>query len=94
MYGARQDNGICGLFGGATFAIRRGSETPFVHRRGKTPNASAQAIELNPKCSEQGHSMGPRTGPGIENMDYRCAFRIPSVPYMIRPLSRADAQFR
>ena len=42
---------VCCLIGGATLAIRRGSETPFVHGRVKTPNASLQAIELNPRCS-------------------------------------------
>ena len=60
---------VCGLIGGATLAIRRGSETPFVHGRVNTPNASLQAIELNLRCSGQAHSKGPRTGPGNENME-------------------------
>ena len=85
---------VCGLIGGATLAIRRGSETPFVHGRVKMPNASPQAIELNPKCSGQAHSKGPRTGPGNENREYGCAFRMLCSPFIIRPLSRADAQFR
>ena len=38
---------VCGLIGGAALAIRRGSETPFVHGRVKSPNASPQAIGLN-----------------------------------------------
>ena len=48
--------------------IRRGSETPFVHGRVETPNASPQAIKLNSRCSGQAHHKGPRTGPGNENM--------------------------
>ena len=31
IYAARWDNMVCGLFGGTTLAIWRGSETPFVH---------------------------------------------------------------
>ena len=60
----------CGLFGSTTLAIRQGSETQFAHGRTKTPNASLQAIELNPKCSGQAHFKGPKTGPGNENMEY------------------------
>ena len=85
---------VCGLIGGATLAIRQGSETPFVRGRVKTPNASPQAIELNQRCSGQTHFKGPKTGAGNENMEYRCAFRILCASSMIRPLSRADAQFR
>ena len=67
---------VCDLIGGITLAIRQGSETPFVHRRVKTPNASPQAaIELNLRCSGQAHSQWPKTGPGNENMEYRCAFK-------------------
>ena len=44
---------VCGLIGGATLAIRQGRETPFVHGRAEAPNASSQAIELNPRCSGQ-----------------------------------------
>ena len=82
---------FCGLIGGATLAIRRGSETPFLHGRVKTANASPQAIELNPRCSGQAHSKGPGTGPGNKNMEYGCAFEILCTPSIIRPLSRADA---
>ena len=70
IYGARRDNVICGFVGGATLAIRRGSETPFVHGRMKTPNSSLQAIERSPRCSGQAHSKEPRTGPRNENMEY------------------------
>ena len=69
------------LIGGATLAIRRGCETPFVHGRVKTPNASPQAIELNPRCSGQTHFNGARTGPGNENREYGCAFRILCSPF-------------
>ena len=65
---------VCGLFGGATLAIGRGSETLFVHERIKVPNASSQAIELNPRCSEQAHFNGLCTGPRYENTEYGCAF--------------------
>ena len=82
---------VCCLIGGATLAIWRGSETPFVHERVKTPNASSQAIEFNPKCSGQAHSKAPRTGPGNENMEYGCAFKILCAPSIFRPLSSADA---
>ena len=82
---------VCGLIDGATLAIRRGSETPFVHGLEETPNASLQAIELNPRCFGQAHSKGPRTGPGNENMEYGCAFRILCTPFVTRSLSRADA---
>ena len=82
---------VYGLIGGATLAIRRGSETPFVHGRIETSNASPQAIDLNPRCSRQAYSKGPRTGPGNENMEYGCAFGILCAPSIIRPLSRAAA---
>ena len=91
MYGARWNNVVCGLISGATLAIRRRRETQFVHRRVKMPNASPQAIKLNPRCSGQAHSKEPRTDPGNENMEYRCAFRILCAPSEIRPLSRVDA---
>ena len=78
----------------ATFASRRGSETTFVHGRVKTPNASPEAIELNPRCSGQAQSKGPRTGFGNENMEYGGAFEILCALSIIRPLSYADAQFR
>ena len=85
---------VCRLIGGATHAIRQGSETPFVHGRMKIPNASLEAIELNPRCSGQVSSKGPRTSPGNENMGYECAFRIPRSPYIARPLSHANAPLR
>ena len=44
MYGARWDNVVCGLFGGATLAVQRGSETKFVHGQMKTLNASPQRL--------------------------------------------------
>ena len=91
MYGACWDNVVCGLIGGTTLAIRRGSENPYVHERVETPNDSLQAIELNPRCSGQAHPKGPRTGPGNENMMYGCAFGILCAPSIIRPLSRAGA---
>ena len=91
MYGARLDNVVCGLISGATLAIRRGSETPFVHGRVKTPNASPQAIELSSRSSGQARFKEPKTGPGNENMEYGCAFGIFCAPSIIRPLSRADA---
>ena len=75
-------------------AIRRGSEIPFLHGRVVTPNASRQAIELYPRCSGKAHSKGPRTGPGNENMEHRCAFRMLRTTSMIPPLSCADSQFR
>ena len=62
-----------------------------MHGEVETPNASPQPIELNPKCSGQAHSKGPRTGPGNENMDYGCSFGILCAPSIIRQLSRADA---
>ena len=76
----------CGLIGSASLAIRRGSETPFVHGRIKTPKASPLAIEFNPRCFGQVLSKGPRTSPGNENMEYRCAFRLLSAPSIFRPL--------
>ena len=85
---------ICGLIGGATPAVRGGSKISCVHGRMKTPNASSQTTELNPKYSEQAHSKGPKTGLGNENMEYECAFRILRAPSIIRSLSRADAKFR
>ena len=90
MYGARCDNVVCGLIGGATLAIRRGSETPLV--RGQ--NAQVQVIELNPRCSRQAHFKKPRTDPRNKNMEYGCAFKILCTPSIICPLTRADAQFR
>ena len=74
MYGARRDNVVCSLFGRATLATSRGSETLFVHVRMKTPNASPQAIEVNPRCSVQAHSKLLSTGPKNENTEYGCAF--------------------
>ena len=44
---------VCDLIGGATLAIRQRIEIPFVHGPVKTPNASPQTIELNPRSSEQ-----------------------------------------
>ena len=85
---------VCGLIGGATLAIRQGSETLFVQGRVNTLNASPQAIELNPRCSVQAHFKGPRTDPGNENTAYGCAFRILCAPSIIPPLTRAGAQFR
>ena len=90
---------VRGLFCGVTLAIRRESEAPFVHGRVKTPDAGPQTIELNSKCFGQAHSNGPRTGPGNDNVKYGCAFRTLCAPStrrisIIRPLSRADAQFR
>ena len=85
---------VCHLIGGTTLAIRQGSETPFVHGRVKTPSASLQVIELNPRCSGQVHSKGPRTDPRNENMEYGCAFGILCAPFIIRPLSHTNAQFR
>ena len=55
MYGTHCDNVVCGLIGGAILAIRPGSETPFVHGRMKTPNASLYAIDFNPKCFGPAH---------------------------------------
>ena len=49
MYGARWDNVICGLIGGASLAIQSENETPFAHEQVKTPNTSPQAIEPNPR---------------------------------------------
>ena len=63
------------MFNGATPAIRRGSENPFVRRQIKTPNASPEAIELNPSCSEQFRSKRSSAGPRNKNMEYGCAFR-------------------
>ena len=83
-------NVVCDLIGGTTLAIQRGSETLFVCGRVKTPNASPQAIELNPRCSGQTHSKGSGNGPGNENMEYGCAFAILCAPSIIRPLSRAN----
>ena len=51
MYEVCCDKLVCGLIGGATLAILRGSEAPFAYGRVETPNASPQAIELNPRCS-------------------------------------------
>ena len=85
---------VCGLIDGATVGIRQGSETPFVHERMETPNASLQAIKLNLRCSGQAHSKAPKTGPGNENMVDGCAFRILCSPSIICPLSCADAQFK
>ena len=79
------------MFGGATLAIRRRSDIPFVHGRIKTPNASPQAIELKPRCSGQAHFKGPSTGPRHENTEYECAFGVLCAPSIIRPLSHADA---
>ena len=83
---------VCDLVGGATRAIRRGSEISFVHGRMKTPNAGPQAIELKPRCSEQAHSNWPRIGFENENMEYGRAFRIICAPSIICPLSRANAK--
>ena len=85
---------VCGLIDGATLGIRQGSETPFVHERMETPNANPQAIELKPRCSGKANFKGPKTGPGNENMEYGCAFRLLCAPSIIRPLNRADAQFK
>ena len=57
---------VLGLIGGATLAIRRGSETSFVHGRVKAPNASPQAIELIPRCSGQAHSWGLELALGMK----------------------------
>ena len=57
---------ICGLIGGPTIAIRRESETLFVHGQIKTLNASPQAIELNPRCYGQAHSKGIELALGIK----------------------------
>ena len=81
---------VCGLIGGTILAIRRGSEAPFIYGRVETPHASPQAIELNPRCSGQAHSKGPRTGPGNENMEYGCAFGILCAPSMTFRPSSAD----
>ena len=51
------------------------------------PNASLQEIELNPRCSGQAHSKGPRTGPGNKSIEYGCVFRILCTPSLIYPLS-------
>ena len=67
---------VCRLFDGATLAIRRGSETTFVHGRRKTPNASPQAIELNPRRSVQAHSKGLGAVSGNKNMEHGYAFGI------------------
>ena len=84
MYGARCDKVVCGLFGSVTLAIRRGSETPFLHEGMKTPKASSQVIKLSPKCSGQANAKWASTGPRNENMEYGCAFgvfRAPSEPH-------------
>ena len=54
----------------------------------KTPNASAQAIELNQRCSGQVHFKGPRIGPGDENEENGCTFEILVLraPFIICPL--------
>ena len=85
---------ICGLFGGAALAIRRGSENPLVDGRMKTSNASPQVIELNPICFRQAHSKGSSTGPRNENTEYVCAFGVLGAPSTIRPLNHAVAYFR
>ena len=85
---------VCGLIDSTTLAIYRGSDTPFVYGGVKMLNASPQAIELNPRCSGQAHFKGPRTAPWNESMEYGCAFGILCSLSIIRPLNRADAQFR
>ena len=82
---------ICSLFGSAILAIRRGSETPFIHGRMKTSNASPHAIELNPRCFEQAYSKGPRTGPRNENMKYGYTFSMLWAPGILHLLSHANA---
>ena len=42
-----------------------------MHERVKMRDATAQVIELNPKCSGQAHSKGSRTGSEHENLGVR-----------------------
>ena len=46
MYGTHRENVVCGLIGGATFAIRRGSEAPFVRGRVKTSTPVRRRLSL------------------------------------------------
>ena len=92
---------VCGFFGGVTLAIRRGSETPFLHERIKTPMPVRR--RLSPKYSGQGHAKGASTGPRNENMKNGCAFEVfrmktrsmdVLLEYSVLHLSYADAEFR
>ena len=85
---------VCGLIGGTTLAIWRGSEIPFVHGRVNTPNAIQQVIKFNIRCSWQAHSKKPKTDHGNENIKYGCVFKRLYVQSIIRLLIRMDAQFR
>ena len=56
MHGTYQNNVVCSLFTSTTLAFRLRSETPFVHGRTQTPNASRQAIEFDRSCFGLTHS--------------------------------------
>jgi len=56
---------VDGLFFCATLTGRRGGHTPFVHAGVETSNTGAEAVELDPGSSWEGHS-GGGVGVGIK----------------------------
>ena len=65
----------------------------------ESPNASFEAVELNPSCSGQAHPNRPGTGPGHKSIFTstftsilpRSIFTVLCIPFMICPLRSADA---
>ena len=61
-----EDNMVDGLFFCATFTGRRRGHTPFVQAGAETSDTGAEAVELDPGSSWEGHSGGCVLVSGVE----------------------------
>jgi len=78
---------VDGLFFCATLTGRRRGHTPSVQAGAETSDTSAEAFELDPSSSWEGHSERVGTGVKNENTEFCgvvCPFRIPLVIHPMR----------